>query len=391
MPHDPLDLSSVLRDELEHRRVSGYDTSGVESEVSRALDTGSSSLVLRALWRVEQTKHRPGWRYSEPSTWDEIHGQLPPSPDLPRPRLDRWGLLDRLGAAWLGRAAGQRLGTPARGWDHRQIPLDYTLLGLSLLETYGFDFETAQVARHWMEHLPVLQTHTAERAAYRNLMLGLGPPATAAWRNPYREWIGAQIRADVWGYVSPGNPARAAALAFRDASLSHTGNDIYGELWVAALLACAFVTNDAGAAIEAALGQVPARSRFAEVVREVVALHAEGSGWAAAHERMRERLDGYHWMHVIGNAAVVAAALLWGDGDFERTVGLAVQAGRDTDCNGATVGSVFGAMHGGSLLPARVVSTFGGQIAGAVVGPGPSPVDELAERTAVLALGEPRR
>ncbi len=355
MPHDPLDLSSVLRDELEHRRVSGYDTSGVESEVSRALDTGSSSLVLRALWRVEQTKHRPGWRYSEPSTWDEIHGQLPPSPDLPRPRLDRWGLLDRLGAAWLGRAAGQRLGTPARGWDHRQIPLDYTLLGLSLLETYGFDFETAQVARHWMEHLPVLQTHTAERAAYRNLMLGLGPPATAAWRNPYR------------------------------------GNGIYGELWVAALLACAFVTNDAGAAIEAALGQVPARSRFAEVVREVVALHAEGSGWAAAHERMRERLDGYHWMHVIGNAAVVAAALLWGDGDFERTVGLAVQAGRDTDCNGATVGSVFGAMHGGSLLPARVVSTFGGQIAGAVVGPGPSPVDELAERTAVLALGEPRR
>jgi len=388
VPHDPLDLSSVLRDELEHRRVSGYDTSGVESEVSRALDTGSSSLVLRALWRVEQTKHRPGWRYSEPSTWDEIHGQLPPSPDLPRPRLDRWGLLDRLGAAWLGRAAGQRLGTPARGWDHRQIPLDYTLLGLSLLETYGFDFETAQVARHWMEHLPVLQTHTAERAAYRNLMLGLGPPATAAWRNPYREWIGAQIRADVWGYVSPGNPARAAALAFRDASLSHTGNGIYGELWVAALLACAFVTNDAGAAIEAALGQVPARSRFAEVVREVVALHAEGSGWAAAHERMRERLDGYHWMHVIGNAAVVAAALLWGDGDFERTVGLAVQAGRDTDCNGATVGSVFGAMHGGSPLPAQVLSTLGGRIGGVVVGAGPIAVDELADRTCALALGE---
>lgn len=56
---------------------------------------------------------------------------------------------------------------------------------------------------------------------------------------------------------------------------------------------------------------MPARSRFAEVVREVVALHAEGSGWAAAHERMRERLDGYHWMHVIGNAVVVAAAARW--------------------------------------------------------------------------------
>jgi ADP-ribosylglycohydrolase len=388
VPHDPLDLAHVLRDELAQRRASGYDVGGVEAEVARALDGGTSSAVLRALWRVEQTKHSPGWRYSEPSTWDEIHGQLPPSPDLPRPRLDRWGLQDRLGAAWLGRAAGQRLGTPTRGWSHRQIPLDYTLLGLGLLETYGFGFDTVQVARQWMEHLPVLRTHTAERAAYRNLMLGLGPPATAAWRNPYREWVGAQVRADIWGYVSPGNPAQAAALAFRDARLSHTGNGIFGELWVAALLACAFVTNDVVAAIRAALGQVPARSRLAEAVREQLSLHAEGSGWAAAHERTRERLAGYHWMHVIGNAAVVAAALLWGDGDFERTIGLAVQAGWDTDCNGATVGSVLGAMHGSSVLPARALAPLGGRIAGAVVGPGPSPVEELAERTCALALGE---
>jgi hypothetical protein len=114
VPHDPLDLQNVLRDELEQRRVSGYDISGVESEVGRALETGSSSAVLRALWRVEQTKRRAGWRYREPSTWEEIHGQLPPSPDLPRPRLDRWGLRDRLSAARLGRAAGQRLGTPTR-------------------------------------------------------------------------------------------------------------------------------------------------------------------------------------------------------------------------------------------------------------------------------------
>ena len=391
MPHDPLDLGHVLRDELEQRRVSGYDVGAVEPEVGRALDAGSSSAILRALWMVERTRQRPGWRYSEPSTWDEIHGQLPPTPDLPRLRLDRWGLLDRLGAAWLGRAAGQRLGTPTRGWTHRQIPLDYTLLGLGVLEAHGFDFQTGQVARHWMERLPVLQTHTAERAAYRNLLLGLAPPATAAWRNPYREWIGAQIRADVWGYVSPGKPGRAAALAFRDACLSHTGNGIYGELWVAALLACAFVTNDAGAAIRAALGQVPARSRFSEAVREVLALHAGGWDWAAAHQRLRERLEGYHWMHAIGNAAVVAAALLWGDGDFERTMGLAVQAGWDTDCSGATVGSVLGAMHGTALLPARVLSMLGGQVGGVVLGPGPIPVDELAERTCALALGETGR
>lgn len=385
MPDDFLDLAVVLREELEQRRCSGYDVAEVEREVKRTLDTASGGNVLRTLWLVERTRRLPGWRYTEPSTWGEIHGQLPPAPELPRPRLDRWGLLDRLEAAWLGRAAGHRLGIPSRGWSHRQIPIDYTLLNLGVLEENGFDFTTDQVALHWLTHLPVLQTQTAERAAYRNLLLGLEPPATAAWRNPYREWIGAQIRADVWGWVSPGEPARAAALAFRDAALSHTANGIYGELWVAALLACAFVTNDVAAAIAAALGQVPARCRLAEAVRETLALHAEDADWEAAYERNRERMNSYPWMHAVGNAAVVASALLWGEGDFERTVALAVQAGFDTDCNGATVGSVFGAMHGGDLLPVQVRSMLGGVVAGEVLG-GPIPVDELAERTCALAL-----
>jgi ADP-ribosylglycohydrolase len=385
VPHDFLDLAVVLRDELEQRRSSGFDVAEVERDVKRTLDSASGSAVLRTLWLVERTRRLPGWPYTEPSTWGEIHGQLPPAPDLPCLRLDRWGLLDRLEAAWLGRAAGQRLGIPSRGWAHRQIPVDYTLLNLGVLEEHGVDFTTDQVARHWLTRLPVLQTHTAERAAYRNLLLGLEPPATAAWRNPYREWIGAQIRADVWGWVSPGDPARAAALAFRDAALSHTGNGIYGELWVAALLACAFVTNDVAAAIAAALGQVPARCRLAEAVRETLALHAEHAGWEAAHQRNRERMNGYPWMHAVGNAAVVASALLWSEGDFERSVALAVQAGLDTDCNGATVGSVFGAMHGRALLPARVRSMLGGRVAGEVLA-SPTPVDELAERTCALAL-----
>ncbi len=388
MPHDPLDLRHVLRDELEERRVSGYDVAKVEADVGGALEDGSNSALMRALWLVEQTQRRPDWLYREPSTWDGIHSQLPPAPDLPRLRLDRWGLLDRLSAAWLGRAAGQHLGTPPRGWSHRQIPLDYTLLGLAVLEADGFGFDTGRVAARWLERLPILQTHTAERAAYRNLVLGLEPPATAAWRNPYREWVGAQIRADVWGYVSPGNPGRAAALAYRDASLSHTGNGIYGELWAAALLASSFVTSDVRSALQAALGQVPTRSRFAEALRGVLGVHAEGLGWAAARDRMRERWGRYHWMHAIGNAAVVAAALLWGEGDFGRTIGLAVQGGWDTDCNGATVGSVFGAMHGTALLPAPTVQQVGDRIGGAIVGSGGTPVPDLAERTCALALGE---
>jgi ADP-ribosylglycohydrolase len=379
--HDPLQLRDVVRDELEARRTGGYNVVGAEAEVARALADGSNSALLRALWSVEQTQMLPDWPYREPSTWDEIHGQLPPTPELAPLGLDEWSLPGRVRAAWQGRAVGRHLGWPARGWSHRQIPLDYTLLGLHLLETYGLGFTSAQVAEQWLEHLPIMQTHTAERAAYRNLVLGLEPPATAAWRNPYREWAGAQIRADVWGYVSPGDPAAAAALAFRDASLSHTGNGVYASLWTAALLAASFATADARGAVLAALGQVPTRSRLAEVMREVLAVRDDGRAWTEAVERVREHCGRYHWMHAVGNGAVVAAALLWGDGDFEGTVELAVQAGWDTDCNGATIGSVLGAMHGVAGLPPRLVDRLGDRVRGAVLGTGGVPAANLAERT----------
>jgi ADP-ribosylglycohydrolase len=388
--HDPLNLRDVVRDELEERRTGGYDVAATEPEVERALEAGSNSALLRALWSVEQAKLAPGWPYREPSAWGEIHGQLPPAPDLAPLALDDWALVQRLRAAWQGRAAGRHLGRPARGWSHRQIPVDYTLLGLHVLETYGAELDTRQVAEQWLEHLPIRQVHTAERAAYRNLVLGLEPPATAAWRNPYREWNGAQIRADVWGYVRPGDPAGAAALAFRDASLSHTGNGIYGALWVAGLLAASFVSADAATAIQAGLGQVPARSRLAETLREVLAMHADGAEWAAVLQRVREACGRYHWMHAICNSALVAAALLWGEGSFEHTIDLAVRSGWDTDCNGATVGSVLGAAHGMAILPPRLVDRLGDRIRGAILGTGGVPAANLAERT-LAASGRSRR
>jgi hypothetical protein len=391
LSHDPLRLHDVVRDELEERRGSGYDVGGVEAEVELALGDGSSSALLRALWAVEQTQQRSDWPYREPSAWSEIHGQLPPAPELPPLRLDQWSLLERLQAAWQGRALGRHLGRPARGWGHRQIPLDYTLLDLQVLETHGLGFTTPQVAEQWLEHLPILQTHTAERAAYRNLVLGLEPPATAVWRNPYREWVGAQIRGDLWGYVSPGNPTGAAALAFRDASLSHSANGIYAALWAAALLAASFATLDVRSAVQAGLSQVPTRSRLAQALREVLAMHAERLGWPAALERLRERWSPYHWMHAVGNAAVVTAALLWGEGSFERSIELAVQGGWDTDCNGATVGSVLGAMHGIAGLPARLADRLGDRIRGAVLDTGGVPAANLAERTCALAMAHRRR
>ncbi len=162
-------------------------------------------------------------------------------------------------AAWLGRAVGCLLGKPvekitldgirrlaratgnwpltsyftARGvpadllaahpWNRRSAPtslaenidgmpedddLNYPLLNLLLLQRHGRDFTTADVAKLWLDELPAGRTFTAERIAYRNLLTGLEPPRTARHRNPFREWIGALIRADVHGWTNPETPAQ---------------------------------------------------------------------------------------------------------------------------------------------------------------------------------------
>jgi len=73
---------------------------------------------------------------------------------------------------------------------------NYTLLALKLVEQYGRDFTPDDVAESWLMNLPLLHVCTAERVAYINLAQSLYPPQSASYRNPYREWIGAQIRGD---------------------------------------------------------------------------------------------------------------------------------------------------------------------------------------------------
>ena len=192
---------------------------------------------------------RSDWPYDEPSTLPDIKRTRVPS--APPCDLDDDALRDRLLAAWLGRCAGCNLGKPVEGWSRTRIraylekanaypiddyipaiddmsgdlqlndcwpettrgnvafmarddDIDYTILALHLFEDRGLEIGPDDVAAEWLDHLPYNQVYTAEHIAYRNLVRGLAPPATASYRNPYREWIGAQIRADLYGYVFPG-------------------------------------------------------------------------------------------------------------------------------------------------------------------------------------------
>ncbi|MFF8942879.1 ADP-ribosylglycohydrolase family protein [Streptomyces sp. NPDC014864] len=263
----------------------------------------------------------------------------------------------------------------------RDDDVDYTVLGLDLLETHGFAFSTEQAGELWLLRLPYLQTFTAERAAYRNLASGLKPPLTATYDNPYQEWIGALIRADIYGWTSPGDPRRAALLARRDAVLSHTGNGVYGAMWAAALIAAAFTAPAVRDAVDTALTVIPASSRLARTVRRVASLHETHLPWEDTLATLAEETAGLGWIHTVPNAAVLTAGLLYGDGDFTRTLALTVRGGLDTDSNGATAGSVAGVLTGAKAIPAQWKDPLEDTVRSAVFGFDRARISDLADRT----------
>ncbi|MYW66331.1 ADP-ribosylglycohydrolase family protein [Streptomyces sp. SID8379] len=372
---------------------------------------------------------------SEPAAYRSPEAApAPPAPGAPETELSR------LHAAWLGRAVGCVLGKPveklpltgiraiarstgnwplttwfteqgldpeiaeAYPWNRRSRPtslaenidgmpedddLNYPLLGLLLLQRHGHDFTTENVAQLWLDELPAGRTFTAERVAYRNLLAGLEPPLTATYRNPFREWIGAQIRADVFGWTNPGDPARAAELAYRDATLTHTANGVYGEMFVAAAIAHAAgpAPTTVHDTLRAALVHVPPHSRYAQAIRLGIETAAAEptktpAGFAEVVDLLHHHYRDHHWVHVLPNAALLAAALTHADGDFAGSVTRVVSGGWDTDSNGATAGSIAGLLAGHpDALGARWTAPLKNRLATTVGGFDGIGFDELARLT----------
>ena len=300
--------------------------------------------------------------------------------------LDDWftavGLPDDVAARW---PWNRRSATTSLAENIDGMPedddLNFPMLALDLVERLGTRFTTEDVADAWLAGLPGGRVFTAERVAYRNLLLGEDPPRTATLHNPFRQWIGAQIRTDLYGWVHPGDPVAAARLAWTDARLSHVRNGVYGAMFAAAACAAALVADDVDAVVEAGLSVVPPQSRYAAAVRHGVELGGSGRDREDALDELHETYGHLHWVHVLNNAALTAYALTAGRGDFTASVTAVVTGGWDTDSDGATAGSVAGALSGASGLPERWVAPMRNRVATTLPGFDGIGFDELARRT----------
>ena len=257
-----------------------------------------------------------------------------------------------------------------------------------MLERHGLDLATEDVARAWLEHLPGAIVFTAERDALVTLLqksnYGFPSGAPAGFDlaecsdNPHNDWIGAQIRADLYGWVVPGRPDVAADLARRDAELSHRGEGVHGAMAVAAMGAAIGGGASLAEAVDAAADLLPADSDCAEAMRFAADVAAAGDGPAPIHERYGHLSP----VHTVNNLAVVVWGLLHGAEDFSVAIGDTVAAGWDTDCNGATVGALWGLT--GRPIPSHWTEPWNGRIEVNLAGMNELALDDLVARTVAV-------
>ena len=381
---------------------------------------------------ISEAQQREDYAYNEPSDLESIRALRKAHPfNMVMPSNEQ--LKEKIHGAWLGRTVGCLLGKPVEGFMtedllpvlknsgnypmHRYInekempqylyekypyplsskpfgdlvdgmPVDddtnYTVLYQLLIEKYGRDFTSYDVSRLWLDTQRKDAYCTAERVAYKNFVNGFVPPQSAVYKNPYREWIGAQIRGDYFGYINPGKAELAAEMAFRDASISHIKNGIYGEMWAAAMIAAAAVTDNIRDIILGGLAEIPQTSRMHEAVSELISDWENGMTKTDCFAKIYQLYDEHNihdWCHTISNALIVTASLLYGEGDFSRSVCMAVETGFDTDCNGATVGSVLGMRNGASSINEQWLLPINGKIHTSIFGVGTVKISDLVEKT----------
>jgi ADP-ribosylglycohydrolase len=291
----------------------------------------------------------------------------------------------------LGKIVGVYLGRPFEQWTHTQIEerlgeitgyvtghpaiepakRDYPLVVtdddisgtftfLRAIEDHGPDVTTEQIGRTWLNYVVEGRTTfwwggvgaSTEHTAYLNLKDGL----QTAESDVLSEQIGGQIFIDGWGMACPGDPERAADLARRAASVSHGGEAVYAAQVVAALEAAAFAEPDIGRLLDTGTAVIPRDSAIARVIEDVRGWHAGDGDWRRTRERIEERY-GYHRYrgicHVVPNHALIVLGLLYGDGDFDRSLMVVNTAGWDTDCNSGNLGCLLGIRGGVEAIGPR--------------------------------------
>jgi ADP-ribosylglycohydrolase len=307
--------------------------------------------------------------------------------------------VERVYAGVLGKIIGVYLGRPFEGWEYERIiaelgeiwyyvhekrglplvvtddDISGTFTFIRALEDYGFDhaITPAQIGQTWLNYLIEGKTIlswaglgcSTEHTAYLRLKQGIPAPLSGSieMNGPIvAQQIGSQIFIDSWAMVAPGDPALAADLAARAASVSHDGEAIYGAQFLAAMEAQAFVDPDRFKLLDIGLDQIPKNSHIYRMVNDLRGFYAKEPDWRKAREFIVKQYGYASYpggCHIVPNNALIILSLLYGDDDFQKSLMIANTSGWDTDCNSGNLGCLLGIKNGLSGIDSSPVDWRG--------------------------------
>jgi ADP-ribosylglycohydrolase len=390
----------------------GYDTRKAEILIEDGLRAFTNHDMLELnritariyyeLNRLPRDKDSGYWNYKEYSSWEEyqqgVNFVTYPPYDTTAKDFEQ-----KIKAGWVAQICGGALGTAIEGYtteklkktfgdirDYVRKPntfnddITYELAFLKAFEKRGYAVTSREIAEEWVALIPF--GWSAEDVALRNLKCGVFPPESGLLNNPFREWIGAQMRGAICGMVAPGNPQEAARLAWMDGVISHYNNGVIGEVFNAIMVSLAFVENNVRTILEKAIAMIPKDSEYYAVVSDACARCLAEKSWEDAWRECEKRYSRYNWIHAYPNAAAEVIALWFGKGDFDETMHIISMEGQDVDCNAAQIGTVIGIMHGINGINHRWTEPIGDDLITYVRGYKRIKISELSKWTSASVI-----
>ncbi len=250
----------------------------------------------------------------------------------------------------------------------------FEIVGLMALEKYGIGLNSKNIAEMWLKEL-YTNMYTAEDVAFKNLKNGIFPPDSGAQNNIFSDFIGAQMRGEIWGLIAPGQLDIAEKYGRMDAEISHNGEGILGEIFISRIVSAAFYETDPKKLIDAAIKTIPKNSLYFGFIDKAIRLNNQHDNWRDAREKIikywKETRDelikqakdpkrlnmlqdkNLHGVHVLPNIGIIILALLYGNGDLGKSICIAGMCGYDTDCNCGNIGAIIGTSIGESRIPKK--------------------------------------
>jgi hypothetical protein len=296
-------------------------------------------------------------------------------------------LLDKIKGGWAGQTIGVTFGGPVEFrfcgtfiQDYQQIAwtdsslkdamvhdpglyddiyMDLTFV--DILERVGLDAPVDSFAQAFA-HAGYDLWHANQSARF-NILHGIKPPMSGHWlHSPHADDIDYQIESDFAGLMNPGMPNAASAISDKVGHIMNYGDGWYGGVYIGAMYTLAFVSDDLSYIIKEALKTVPAQSDFYKCMSDVIGWHKQyPADWKRTWMELQKK-----WSQDIGcpdgvfapfdidariNAAYVLVGLLYGNGDYTKTLEIAARCGQDADCNPSSAGGILGALQGYNRIP----------------------------------------